>query len=270
MNDLIATSPSLWTRVARVLAFGLLGGVLVTAAGLAAHQVAQDESFRVYEVDFRGNHRATAAQLRHLADVQQGAHLATVDLQRIRRGIERHPWVAHANVRRRFPSAIEVTVSEYEPVLLLALDQLWYVDGAGRPIKPADSSDLDYPVLTGMDPDLAQTHPALARAVVHGALRVLSACTGDPVGPRQVSEIHFDAQSGYALVLRDGSRLLVGNGDPTAALARLHRLQSAGLDLDTPTRVDLAVETVAVATPLPPLESRAPLASLAPHASLQP
>jgi len=254
VNDLITSPPSPWMRAGRVLVAGLVGSAVVTALGLGVHQVMRDESFRVFRVEIAGNQRASETQLRHLADVPEGAHLATVDLDHIRRGVERHPWVAHATVQRQFPSGIQVTVTEYEPTLLLALDRLWYVDDSGRPIKPAESDDLDYPVLTGLDLELAHSRPELAQAVVQGALRVLAACNGEPVAPAAVSEIHFDVQTGYELVLRGGSRLILGEGDPTPPLDRLRQLLAAGLDLDTPQRVDLAVETVAVATPIPPLQ----------------
>lgn len=263
MNDLLPVSHSPWKRAGRVLAAGLLGGALLTAAGLGAHQVLHDDGFRIYEVEIHGARRASLPQLRHLADVPVGAHLAAADLDAVRRGVERHPWVAQATVSRAYPSAIEIHVVEHEPVMLLALDRLWYVDARGRPIKQAHSDDLDFPVLTGLSADLADRRPELAAAVVQGALRAWRACDGQPVAPDGVSEIHHDPQTGYTLVLRSGTRLLLGDDDPTGAFDRLARLVAHGLDLSRPQHVDLAVETLAVATPLPALDAP-PLAPVLP------
>ncbi|NOY24710.1 MAG: FtsQ-type POTRA domain-containing protein [Oligoflexia bacterium] len=240
-------------RTARVLAAGLIGGVVVTALGLATHHVVEDASFRVYQVDIHGAQRSRPAQLRHLANIPTGAHLATLDLDAIRQGVQRHPWVARATVTRIFPSTVEIDVDEYQPVMLLALDRLWYVDETGHPIKAARSDDLDYPVITGVSQALADQHPKLAAAVTVGALRVLRACDGQPLAADQISEIHHAPNTGFELVLRSGTRLVVGDEDPHPAMARLARLLQHGVDLDEPQRIDLAVETVAVATPLPPL-----------------
>lgn len=253
MNDLLPSRPSPWKRAARVLTVGVLGGAVVTALGIGAHHVAQDADFRVYQVEIVGAQRAPVAHLRHLADVPVGAHLALADLDQVRRGVERHPWVARANVSRVFPSTVRVEVTEHQPVMLLALDQLWYVDDAGRPIKVASSADLDFPVLTGMSPELERARPELAAAVVMGAIRLWQACDGQPVAPTDVSEIHHDPHAGYELVLRSGSRILVGHEDPGPALARLRRLVSHGLDLGKPQQVDVAATALAVASPLPPL-----------------
>lgn len=253
MNDLLPVPSSPWKRAGRVIAAGLLGAAVVTAAGVTAHHVVHDASFRIYQVDIHGTTRASVAQLRHLADVPVGAHLATADLAAIRFGVERHPWVQQATVSRAFPSAIEIHVVEHEPVLLLALDRLWYVDGQGLPIKQAEGRDLDFPVLTGLSQDLAEQRPDLAAAVTVGALRAWRACDGDPIASDQISEIHHDSLTGFDLVLRTGTRLVLGNGDPEPALARLSRMLDHGLDLSVPQRIDLAVEAVAIATPLPPL-----------------
>lgn len=238
-------------RAARVLAAGVLGGGIVTALGLGWHHVAEDPAFRVEHLEISGNHRASTPQLRHLADVPVHQHLAAVDLDRVRAGVMRHPWVEAATVRRTYPGGLEIQVQEHEPALLLAAGRLWYLDADGRPIKQAESGDLDYPVLTGLDPVLADARPDLAGAVIQGALRVWRACDGDPIAPELVSEIHHDPLTGYELVLDSGTRLVLGTGSPQPALDRLRRMIRVGLDLSVPQRIDLDIETVAVATPLP-------------------
>jgi hypothetical protein len=65
-----------------------------------------------------------------------------------------------------------------------------------------------------------------------------------------VSEVHFDRLHGFELVLRSGTRLVVGYGNPSVPLQRVPALCKAGLDLRTPQLVDLDSERVAVATPL--------------------
>lgn len=260
MNLLLDETPSPWRRARGVLVALLATAVVLAATGSLARELVLGERWRVGEVQIVGNQRVSDAALRHLANLRRGTHLFTADLDRAVRGVEAHPWVAHASARRVFPGAVEIAVEEHHPRLILALDELWYVDEAGEPFTRADSDDLDYPVLVGLDPQLLADRPDVGQALVWGALRILDvwAARGRDEPPVEgdadaLSEIVFDASHGYEVVLRTGSRLILGYGDPAAPLARLDRLIAAGLDLQTPQQVDLDAESVAIATPLPAL-----------------
>ena len=214
------------------------GGALVSAAGIVGHELATGELWRVTDVTFAGQVNASEPALRHLANVRVGTHLFDLDLQRVVLDVERHPWVRRAEARRVLPATIEVVVEEHAPVLILALDRMWYVNAMGEPFKLATTEDLDYPVLTGLSPRLADEHPALAAAVVSGALQVREAADGHPtVGPDFASEVNFDPHHGYTLVLRSGTELLLGFTEPERSLRRFDRLVANGLDLRAPHRV---------------------------------
>ena len=66
------------------------------------------------------------------------------------------------------------------------------------------------------------------------------------------SEIRFDAGGGFTIVLRSGAEVVIGFADPDERLARLGPLQTAGLDLSIPQRIDLESDAVAIAAPLDP------------------
>jgi len=214
-------------------------------------QIAHGRTFQVAAVDFVGNERADSVQLRHLADVKQGIHLFNADLTRAVQGVERHPWVKTATARRKFPGAIEIDIEEHQPVMLLAIGDLWLVDDSARIFKRADSNLLDFPVLSGVQPALFETNPSVAHAIVSEALTLYRAvATDEHLAVSDLSEIHFDDGTGFELVLRSGSEVVVGFTEPLAALDRLNRMREQGLDLNSPQRVDLDVGSVAIATPL--------------------
>jgi cell division protein FtsQ len=244
--------PHDWLRRAlAVLGWGVVGAAAVTGGAMAAQLVATDDRLLVHEVRFNGNHQVSDPSLRHLADVRNGEHLFLVDLGRAVDGIERHPAIASASARRVFPGAVEIDVVEHEPKMLLALDELWFLDSNGQPYARAGSSAIDLPVITGIDRAFVDGDPEHARAVVWGARRVLGAAVTDAgIAESDVSEIHFDRLHGFELVLRSGTRLVVGYGNPSVPLQRVPALCNAGLDLRTPQLVDLDSERVAVATPL--------------------
>ncbi len=250
-----------WTsRVLRIAAASLVGSALTITAGVVVHEVAVGGMWEVNEVEIAGNTYASDAALRHLADVRPGTHLAAVDLQRAVDGVVQHPWVRRAEARRIFPGTISIIVEEHEPALLLALDELWYVDANGLPFKRARAGTLDYPVLTGLDRDLARDHPRVARAVLARALDVLAACDSHPVAdPHQISELRFSRSTGFTLVLRSGTELVLGFDHPEERIHRLDRLILAGLDPDQPQRIDLDAGDVAIATPLKPTGPAGPV-----------
>lgn len=231
----------------------MVGAAVVTVLGLLAHQVAEGPAWEVHAVQVAGNVRVSEDAVRHLADIRTGTHLFQVDLQRAVTAVQDHPWVHSAEARRVVPSTVELVVVEHEPALLVALDRLWYADRDGVPFAPATTTDLDYPVVTRIDRRLADARPDLARAIVLGALRILDAVDGDPrIGPDRVSELRFDDGLGFTLVLRSGTELILGFDAPDGALDRLEKMVAAGLVLERPQRIDLDVDTVAIATPLPP------------------
>lgn len=238
-------------RARRLLIWSLSGGVTALALWGAGDHIAHGETFRVNEVRFTGNVQSTPAQLRHLTEIRAGTHMLQTDLNRAVHGVEKHPWVASASARRRFPGTVEITVREHTPELLVALSSLWYANGYGQIFKQADPTRLDFPVLTGLDPDMMSTQPVLGREILASAVRILSDVRRDTtIDAGELSELHFDSHRGFSLVLRNGSRLVLGFGDAKSRLARIEQMVALGLNLSDPAVVDLDIDSVAVVTPL--------------------
>ena len=208
------------------------------------------EATRLHTIRVVGIQRASEAQVRHLAGLAMNEPLVQLDLQAAVAGVERHPWVAHAEARRVFPDTVVIQVEERQVVALLLLDRLYLVDHDGEAFRIASSPDLDHPFLTGVPLDLSQQHPELARRIVHDAMDWLSAVEGrGGLEEKDISEIHFDAKSGYAVALRNGGEILLGFRDHRV-LDRLDALVAQGVDLSHPHRVDLGFDKLAVVTPL--------------------
>ena len=251
MSPLSPQYPQSRNRLQQVLTLTLTGTCVALGIWALGDAIAHGETFQVQDVVFVGAERANTAQLRHLADVRNGTHLFNADLARAVRGVEAHPWVDEATARRRFPSAVEIHVREHQPKMLLALDELWLIDANANIFKRADSSLLDFPVLSGIDPDFLREHPQVARAIIDDANAIFKVLDADEqLALAELSEIHFDSRAGFTLVLRSGSRIVLGFADPAPALDRLARMRERGLSLETPQQVDLDVGSVAIATPL--------------------
>lgn len=205
---------------------------------------------RFVHLEVAGSVRADLAQVRHLADLPVGEPLLSLDLDRAVAGVERHPWVARARAYRSFPDRVVITIEERTVVAVVQLEELYLVDAEGEIFTRASSGDLDHPYLTGFEPDLVQAQPELARRLVREALTWLVALEQQgKIAERDISELHFSASTGYTVVLRNGSEVLLGFADRERA-SRLATLAAQGLDLSRPHRVDLVGERLAVVTPL--------------------
>lgn len=197
-----------------------------------------------------GNDRAPEAHIRHLADLTPNDPLLLLDLNAAVAGVARHPWVASVEARRVFPDTVVIEVHEREVRALVLLDALYLVDADGSPFRKADPVDLDHPIITGIPANIVEHDPALARRIILDALAVLDASkTRSGLDEQAVSEVQFDAESGYTLALRNGGSLLLGFQEKQA-LARLDTLVARGVDLSHPLRIDLGSPTTAVVTPL--------------------
>lgn len=206
-------------------------------------------------VDVQGNDHAEAVEIRHLGNVGLGEPLIGLDLAAAAAGVERHPWVAHAQVRRAFPDRVVITVQERIPTALLLLDQLYLVDADGNVFRRAAGVSLDLPVLTGIPLQFSTEQPDLARRIIQDGLSILAMASdrerqhAGEIPRNAVSEVRFDGHAGYTLVLRNGGEVLLGF-EPDDALTRLSRLALKGVDLTLPHRVDLGSPRLAVVTPL--------------------
>jgi cell division protein FtsQ len=204
----------------------------------------------VEEVRFEGQDRATHTSLRHLCDLRNGTSIWFLDLNSAEDKVERHPWVKHANARFEWPATVLISVEEYQPIALLLFDGMYYVDHEGSVFARAQSNDLDYPVLTGLDEQLVAAHPDLPRLVINEAVWLLDELDEQNlIGYESLQEVHFSRTRGF-VVHTMSSEVLFGLDALERGVQRLQTLLDNGLDLDGAVHVDLAPTSVAIVRPL--------------------
>lgn len=207
--------------------------------------------FRVETLNVTESSRVTETAVRHLANLRYSQHLFLMDTVWAAEQIERHPWVKEASVSRTFPSTVNIEIEEYTPTLLLALERMWYVDREGDIFRAADSSDVNHPILTGIPSEWSVEHPNLVQIVIRDALTVREAFDLPELGSEDnISEIHFQQETGFQVILRNGTTISLGFYEPNSRVERLKKMVSKGLDLSTPQRIDLDADKVAIAKPL--------------------
>lgn len=199
----------------------LVGGFFVTQLLLAS------DLFRVNQVVVQGNFRLSEQQAAALSDIQIGVNTFTLDLGLIGRKIEENPWVQQAQVQRIFPRQVVIRLKERQPVAIVNLGYLYYLDEQGEVFKVLGADDsLDYPVITGFDYTKAQGHDVEYAQRLQQIVGLLSDLSErDSFSLTQVSEIHHEEGGGLSLfTLEGGVKVKLSYADYSKKLDRLERI----------------------------------------------
>jgi len=224
-------------KAARAVALAL--PTVAAVAGLAGalfllwrYGIAGD-LLRIERIQLEGLARATPEELLELSPAQRGDHLLFVDPDAVEAALRRHPWVAAAEVRRRFPRTLEVKITERRPAALVDLGGLYLIDDRGEVFKRAAPGDgLDLPVVTGIEREAWVERREELEPLLTAALALLARWSARGLdGRASVSELHVDPDYGTTLWTGDGMEVRLGQGDIEEKLTRLERVLSA-LDAD--------------------------------------
>jgi cell division protein FtsQ len=151
----------------------VIGGVLVL--GLLGWQ--WQTSVKMERIAVTGVQHAPADTMRHLARVDSGTVMETIDAALVADRVTRHPWIKGADVtKQRARRTLHVSVTERTPAAL-AIDRrgdpAYYLDRHGYAMPLPDSAGYDVPLVRGLDaayhPVRRIAPPSLRRAL--GALR---------------------------------------------------------------------------------------------------
>jgi cell division septal protein FtsQ len=154
--------------------------------------------YQVSEIVFSGLDIVSEEQLRDASGIiLHQTSLIGLNSSEIVERLSSVPWVARAEVKRNWPSTVEVSVVEYVPVALLHSEksngaQLQYIDKKGLPfLQVSPGSDIDFPIITGLT-DINESR--LRERALAEVLVLLKKVKGNnPHLPAQsVSEIHIN------------------------------------------------------------------------------
>jgi cell division protein FtsQ len=210
----------------------LVGGFLVVAlVALTGYEVygvvARTTFLRLERIEVGELKRLTREEVIGLAGVKPGDDLLSLRLRRIGEQLAKNPWVEKVRVRRYFPHVLAIEVTEREPVAVVNMGYLYYLDKNGEIFKPLNEGDrLDYPVLTGFTEEDLGKDPAGSREMLKRARDLIALLTSRTAFRMEdVSEIHCDKGYGFTLFLANGGvPVKLGNDAFDEKLNRLARI----------------------------------------------
>lgn len=193
-------------QVARVLTWGALA---LLAWGVGAWMLSQSWfAMRTIDVVSPVRH-VSETQVRLVAERHVRGTFFTVDLDRVRDALEKLPWVREAQVARRWPDTLVVSLSEHVPLARWNEDAL--VDQHGEVFAAASNQDL--PRFSGPDDSSVEVTRAWQRFQT----------TLAPLG-HSIRELHLSSRRAWQLRLDNGMQIVLGRTEPEARLARFASL----------------------------------------------
>ena len=152
---------------------------------------------KLAHVEVRGVDKGIRNELLQMCGLTSEQGLLSLKLEALKKRVEKHPWVRTATVERRFPDTLIVEVQKEEPVMLVLMDQFFFMNRQGRLFKPVSrDEEMDFPILTGLsktDPDQKEKLDQTAHI-----LNVLKA-QKDRWSLQNLSEIHLNMNGDISL-----------------------------------------------------------------------
>ena len=179
------------------LACSLLLFILIGGGRIILNNLALLRFYQVSEIVFSGTDTVSEKKLREASRIiLHQTSLISLNCSQVEEWLLSVPWVARAEVKRNWPSTVEISIVENVPVALLHNKksigtELQYLNRKGVPfLQVSPGSDIDFPVITGL---VEIDEPILRKKALAEVLVFLKKVNGNnPHLPVQsVSEIHL-------------------------------------------------------------------------------
>ncbi len=195
---------------------------LVYVAMEAQQYLETNPRFAVRKVEILTKGSADNEELVRLAGVSPGTNIFSLDLEEIRKRVERDPWVHDATVMRELPNRVLVTYRSQQPKAILGADSMYYLNSEGVPFYRVQRGDsLIYP-LVQVDGKAADKE--LLRERVETSMKILERFKNSALysekdlGDITVNSDIEDGSAPYLLTLRFPPKSLEKKGDKNALL----------------------------------------------------
>jgi cell division protein FtsQ len=202
---------------------GLAGGVLFTTWRLLASAT----FFRLNTIEVANSRRLSRDEILAIAGVAPGRDLLRMDLKVMGEHLLQNPWVESVRIRRYLPDALSIAIVEREPLAVVNMGFIYYLDAKGTIFKVLNHGDrLDYPVITGFSEEDLSSDPAGTREALKSTCELLKILREKGAFIlADVSEIHYDKGYGFTMFTASGALpVKIGSGDFDAKVSRFARI----------------------------------------------
>ncbi len=212
-------------KLVAVLA-GIAGAIAV--GRLTRDYVRTSPAFAIATIELEGRARLEESEVLRAAGVSVGTNVFELAPEDVRARLERHPWIASAEVERRLPGTFRLRIVERTPSLVLALGpSLYLVDESGSVFKEVAPGDpVDLPIVSGIERDRFLRERAWRTALLSEIDVLLDDWRAAGLWRREpIAEIHVEADDGLVLhVGEDAMEVRLGRAPFLPKLRKLRRV----------------------------------------------
>ena len=210
------------------ITLGLTGVVMVGLVMLTVYRdLGSATFFRLKTIEVSSSKRLTREEILAISGVEPGRDLARLNLKRMGEQLAQNPWVETVHIHRYFPDRLSIAITEREPLAIVNMGFIYYLDKKGNVFKVLTQGDrLDYPVITGFSEDELNKDPAATKEALKATCELLSILSEKGAFIlADVSEIHYDKGFGFTMFTASGALpVKIGSGDFVAKVERFARI----------------------------------------------
>ena len=215
---------------------GVFGVVILAGLSLGLvvgyHQLLTCSMFcikDINDIEVEGARHLSRSVVLQQARLGPGTSLLAIRPGQVERALMAHPWIAKAELSRKWPHRVHLRIQERDPLALVQVgEDLYYVDRQGTLYKPLSPGDPhNFPVITGLKPEQFQPVAGALPEVVAQAFQLLDELkkTPPPLNLENVSEVHVDLERGFTLYANGlGAALDLGFKDYSEKLRKFAQL----------------------------------------------
>ncbi|HEY3307714.1 MAG TPA: FtsQ-type POTRA domain-containing protein [Desulfuromonadaceae bacterium] len=183
--------------------------------------------FSLKTIEVSNTKRITRDEVLALSGAAPGRDLARLNLKQMGEQLTQNPWVETVRIRRYFPDGLSIDITEREPLAVVNMGFIYYLDKNGKVFKVLNQGDrLDYPVVTGFNEEDLTKDPAGTREALKATCELLKILREKGAFIlADVSEIHYDRGYGFTMFTASGGLpVKIGSGNFVAKVQRFNRI----------------------------------------------
>lgn len=200
----------------------------IAVGRLTRDYVRTSPAFAIATIELEGRARLEESEVLRAAGLAIGTNVFELAPEDVRARLERHPWIASAEVERRLPGTFRLRIVERTPSLVLALGpSLYLVDEGGSVFKEVAPGDpVDLPIVSGIERERFLRERAWRTALLSEIDVLLDDWRAAGLWRREpIAEIHVEADDGLVLhVGEDAMEVRLGRAPFLPKLRKLRRV----------------------------------------------
>jgi cell division septal protein FtsQ len=215
-------------RPLQALAAGLVVVTLVGGILFGGYRAVSSVKFcSLKTIEVSSAKHLTRDEILGLAGIEPGNALLSLNLKRMGEHLLQNPWVETVRINRYFPDAVSISITEREPIAIVNMGFIYYLDKKGSVFKVLNQGDkLDYPVVTGFSEEELSSDPKGSKEALEATCELLKILREKGAFIlADVSEIHYDKGYGFTLFTASGALpVKVGSEGFSAKIERFARI----------------------------------------------